>query len=306
MKILITGASGPFATSAINQLLEKIPARDLILMSRSPTKLDHFAKLGCDIRYGDFEKPDSVEAAAQGAERMLLISGHMVGHRVEQHGNAIDAAKRAGVTRIAYTSYYGSDADCTAMVCQDHYGTEQKLAASGLEWVALRDGMYGDTMINAAIPAALRTGEWVTSAPDSALSFIDRRECSACALAALLGAGGHSRIYNITGEEVWTFRQVAELATELTGRPITMVQLDDQAFFDHLIGMGIPADAKQQFNMKGFEWCAEDMTSFEREMRNNRFAIKSHDVKALLGHDPKPFRQMVVERIEQIKVAAEI
>lgn len=301
MKILITGASGSFATNAIQELLEVCAPRDLVLMSRSTQKLDHFAKLGCEIRYGDFEKPESVENAAQGSERMLMISGHMVGHRVAQHTNMIDAAKRAGVKRIVYTSYYGSDEDCTAIVCQDHFGTEQKLASSGLAWTSLRDGMYGDTMINAAIPAGLRSGKWFTSAPDSPLSFIDRRDCSSCAVAALVNEGHENQIYNVTGNELWTFRQVAALATELTGQPIEMVQMEDQAFFDFLISIGIPADAKQQFNMDGFEWCAEDMTSFEKEMRNNRFAIQSNDVKKLLGREPKPFRAMVTEHFAAAK-----
>jgi NAD(P)H dehydrogenase (quinone) len=69
---------------------------------------------------GDFEDPASLKAAAQGADKMLLISGMMVGYRVSQHGRAIDAAKAAGVGHIVYTSYIGATAGNGAMIAQDH------------------------------------------------------------------------------------------------------------------------------------------------------------------------------------------
>jgi NAD(P)H dehydrogenase (quinone) len=79
MKTLITGASGKFGGTA----------------SRKPEKLAEYAQLGCTVRFADFDKPESLAAAAQGAEQMLLISGHKVGHRIKQHGHAISAAKQA-------------------------------------------------------------------------------------------------------------------------------------------------------------------------------------------------------------------
>jgi uncharacterized protein YbjT (DUF2867 family) len=110
MRILVTGASGNFGSRAVWLLLATVAAEDLILM-------------------------------------MLLISGHKVGWRIKQHGDAIEAAKRAGVSHIVDTSYFGSDAGNTAMVCIDHHGTESKLAEAGVPWTVLRDGMYASSIV---------------------------------------------------------------------------------------------------------------------------------------------------------------
>lgn len=124
MKYLITGASGPLATAIIENMLKVVSPTELILMSRKPEKLERWAIKGCKAVYGDFKEPASVEAAAQGADKMFLISGYEVGHRIAQHNNAIDAALRSGVKHIIYTSYYGVDPN-EALVCVDHRATEE-------------------------------------------------------------------------------------------------------------------------------------------------------------------------------------
>ena len=301
MKLLITGATGGFASSALKTLLAKMPARDLILMSRKPEKLAEYAKLGCEIRYGDYEEPDSIEAAAQGADNMLMISGHKVGYRVEQHSNAIDGAVRAGVKRIVYTSYYGSTEGNTALVCQDHYGTEQKLAASPIAWTALRDGMYANTMADACIPSMVKTGLWVTCTQDGKVSFVDRDDCVACAVAALLNQGHENHVYNITGTDLWSWRDVADLVTEITGLPIEVRDVSDAEFNRFYRAMGIPQDSTSEFNIDGFAWSCDDMISFEREVRKGSFAIVSNDIKLLTGQEPKSFRSYVMDRAEQFR-----
>jgi len=176
MKTLITGASGNFGGMTVKRLLKSMHAGDLILASRQPEKLAEYAQLGCTVRFADFDEPGSLTAAAQDAQQMLLISGHKVGHRIKQHGNAIRAAKQAGVQRIVYTSYFGSDADNTALVCIDHHGTENILKGSGLEYTILRDGMYADSIFNAAMPAAIAAGKWHMCAGDGQVNLVDRED----------------------------------------------------------------------------------------------------------------------------------
>ena len=100
-KIVITGASGNYGRGVTDALIAQGRAADLILITRKPEKLAERAAQGCDVRYGDFDKPDTLAAAVQGADKMLLISGTRVGARVVQHKAAIDAAASAGVQHIA-------------------------------------------------------------------------------------------------------------------------------------------------------------------------------------------------------------
>lgn len=303
MRILITGASGHFGGSAARMLLARMPASDLILMSRKPDQLGEFARKGCDVRYGDFDDPVSLEAAAKGADKMLLISGLKVGHRIKQHGNAIDAAKKAGVKHVVYTSYMGATPENPAMVTQDHHGTEQKLKASGVAWTAMRDGMYMDSMVNAAAPAALKTGKWVTSGNDGKNSFVDRDDCVACAVAVLASPGTRheNRVYNVFSHEVLSFRDISKLITEITGKPIEMVLVDDEKMYAHFDSMGIPRTPMKEFNVNGYEWCSDDMVSYEKATRGGHFDLTSDDIPLLIGRAPRTFRDFVLARAEWLR-----
>lgn len=301
MKILITGASGHFGGEAARLLLDRMPASDLVLMTRRPEKLAEFAARGCDVRYGDFEDPASLEAAAKGADRMLLISGMMVGYRIGQHGRAIDAARAAGVGHIVYTSYIGATADNDALIAKDHYGTEQLLKASGVAWTAMRDGMYADSMVDAAAPVAIGRGVYLSCSGEGQVSFVDRSECVASAVAVLTGEGHENRVYNITGDELWSFRDFAALLSEITGVAIEYRLISDETMYAHFDAMGIPRDALNEFNVDGYAWCSDDMVSYERAMRAGHFAVTSGDIEMLTGRKPRGFRAFVEDRADWLR-----
>jgi len=61
-------------TLVVAALLQRVPASSLILVSRSPDSLQDFVRLGVAVRYGDFERPDSLPAAFAGGQRALVIS----------------------------------------------------------------------------------------------------------------------------------------------------------------------------------------------------------------------------------------
>ena len=107
--IVITGASGQLGRLVIQSLLTKVPAGSIVAAVRNPEKASDLAALGVQIRRADYTDSASLDAAFQGAEKVLLISSSEVGQRLAQHRNAIDAAKRAGVSLLAYTSLLHAD-----------------------------------------------------------------------------------------------------------------------------------------------------------------------------------------------------
>ncbi len=304
MKTLITGASGNFGGMTVKRLLKSMTPGDLILASRKPEKLAHYAKIGCIVRFADFDEPGSLVSAAQGAQQMLLISGHKVGHRIKQHGDAIRAAKQAGVQHIVYTSYFGSDAGNTALVCIDHHGTEEILKGSGVKFTILRDGMYADSIFNAAMPAAIATGKWRMCAGEGQVNLVDREDCVDSAVTVLTTSGHDNKTYNLVGPDLWSFPQMAALTAELTGRPVDVIQLTEAQMYDFLDSVGIPRTAVNEFNVGGFEWCSDDMVSYERETRNGRFAVMSDDVRQLTGRAPRSFRDFCNQRKDQLRALA--
>lgn len=105
MKIAVAGATGKLGTLVIDALLSRgAPAGSLVALGRSPQKLAALAAKGVETRVADYNAAHTLVAALEGVDRLLLISGSDVGHRIPQHENIINAARRVNVSMIAYTS----------------------------------------------------------------------------------------------------------------------------------------------------------------------------------------------------------
>ncbi len=101
---------------------------------------------GAEIRKGDFTQPATLDAAYAGADTLLLVSCPSIDYApcLASHVAAIDAAKRAGVTHVYYTSLVLPD-DSRAVVMQAHLDTEVYLKKSGLAYTIVREGIYSES-----------------------------------------------------------------------------------------------------------------------------------------------------------------
>ena len=84
--------------------------------------------------------------AFAGGDKLLLVSYPSIAYeiRVKSHIAAIDAAKRAGIKHVYYTSLMFAD-DSQAAVMQAHLDTEKYLKESGLTYTILREGIYSES-----------------------------------------------------------------------------------------------------------------------------------------------------------------
>src|SRR5436190_20738965 len=97
MTVAITGAAGHLGRLTAQLVLDRVPAGEVVLVTRRPAAVADLADAGATVRHGDFDEPGSLPAAFAGVERLLLISTDVLGNRVGQHTAAIDAAAAAGV-----------------------------------------------------------------------------------------------------------------------------------------------------------------------------------------------------------------
>ncbi|SFF89883.1 NAD(P)H dehydrogenase (quinone) [Novosphingobium sp. CF614] len=304
-RIVITGASGQYGRSLTDKLIALGRAADLILITRAPDKLAHRAAQGCTVRHGDFDRPETLETAVQGAERMLLISGTRVGARVVQHQAAIDAAAAAGIRHIAYTSFIGIDDPANpAEVRHDHIETERLIRASGMPWTMLRDAHYADAMILMAGPGVMASGQWVSNAGHGREAMVWREDCVDCALAVLTGEGHEGRTYDITGPDLQTFGEVTAIMADVTGVPLAYLPVDDDAQYAIFDAMGIPRRPIDDQPVNGIPWNSDDMVSFGRAIREGFLAIRSDHVEHLTGRPARSVRRMIEENAAMLRGAA--
>jgi NAD(P)H dehydrogenase (quinone) len=223
-KIIISGASGQLGHATVKALLARgVPAKNLILVSRTPDTLREFVQQGAVARFGDFYQPESLPAAFAGGTRMLLISiGFGPVPRPEAHRHAIDAAAKAGVKQIAYTSFVAISKGETSGLAADHYQTEEILKKSGIAWTFLRNSIYSDTLIPQAAKMVAE-GRVSVSPTMTRIGYVTREDCAAAAAAVLSTPGHDNEAYDITGPELMGPREVAAAASAVTGKKIDAV-----------------------------------------------------------------------------------
>lgn len=237
--IVVTGANGQLGQLVIQSLLRSVPASQIVAAVRQPAKASALAALGVQVREADYNRPDTLDAAFAGADKVLLISSSEVGQRQPQHQNVIDAAVRAGVKLLAYTSLLRADTSPLALAAE-HVATEHALKASGLPHVLLRNGWYTENYL-ASLPAALAHGALIGSAGEGRIASAARADYADAAAAVLTLPDQAGKVYELAGDSAYT---LAELAAELslaTGKTIPYVNLPEADYKGALVQAGLPA-----------------------------------------------------------------
>jgi len=304
MSILVTGASGSFGRQAAELLLQQLPPSELILVTRNPASLSAFAARGAQVRAGDFDRPETLARAFSGAEKMLLISTLDVGERRQrQHRAAIEAALKAGVKHIVYTSSVGIHPRNPSFAAADHLLTEELLRNCGAAFTVLRDSQYAEVLSTMLAPMALQAGKWVMSTGEGCMAFVSKKDCVASAVAAITTPGHEGAFYEITGPELYTFRYAAELAAEIGGRPVEYVSVSHEEKLAVFDAAGIPrVYVEGETNSDGTGiWGSEEMVSYERAIREGYFSICSHHVELLTGRRARSLRDVFLENKDALR-----
>ena len=284
-KLLVTGAAGHLGRQVIEILLAVPGERTLVATTRNPAALADLAARGVDVRAANFDEPAGLEVAFAGVGRALLISTDAVDgtdRRVAQHQAAIRALVAAGAQHVVYTS--APDAPTLGAVAADHRATETALQESSLDFTVLRNNLYAELLL-APLAAALATGELVDARGDGAVAWIAREDCARVAAAMLLEAALGRRLVQVAGTAAFTSRQVAELATELTGRPVVHRAVSPDERVAGLVAAGTPAPV------------AEVLTAFDRAIAAGELARTSPAVERLTGTPPRGLRDFLAAHL---------
>lgn len=219
MTIVVTGATGHLGRLTVDSLLERgVPAADIRALGRSAERLAPLAALGVQTAVIDFEQPETLDDAFADAEALLLVSGSEVGKRIPQHRNAIEAAVRAGVGRIVYTSAPRAT-DTDLILAPEHAETERLLTESGLPVTVLRNNWYTENYVG-QVDIAAATGELVGSAAGGRVASASRKDYAEAAAVVLTTDGHDGAVYELGGDVAWTFDDLAATIGELLGRPV--------------------------------------------------------------------------------------
>ncbi len=255
----LTGANGQLGRLVIKHLLTLVPANQVIATTRRPENLADFSAQGVIVRRADFSNPASLSTAFAGATRLLIISTDIIGQRVPQHKAAIDAAVAAGVSHIVYTSAPDANPDASHPILSEHGQTEVALAASGLQWIALRNSFYSE-QIKDFLNTLLVNGQLLIPEGSAKHSWVSREDCARAAAGALAGKLSAVGPVDVTGPEALSFPDLAQRYSSLSGQSITTKVLPEQEILPQILAKGVP-EAAAGFLVGFAAWVAREAST---------------------------------------------
>ncbi|WP_408010254.1 SDR family oxidoreductase [Pseudalkalibacillus sp. A8] len=286
MKMLVTGATGKLGTKVVETLLKTVPADQLAVSVRNPEKAEGLRARGVDVRQGDFDRPETLDTAFAGIDRLLIISADGDNEtRIRQHNNAVAAAERAGVKFIAYTSIANAK-ESKNFLALTHQTTEENILKTGIPYSFLRNNWYLENEIS-SIQGVLAGAPWVTSAGNGKVGWALQQDYAEAAAAVLSGNGHENTIYELSGKLLTQGELVSALGTVLS-KEVPVKQVDDTTYADIMKGAGIP------------DFLIPFLVDIQKGIREGTLEIDSNDFEKLLGRPATPISEGLTQIVKGI------
>ncbi len=295
-KILLNGVDGNFGSRCASVLLEKWPHEDLIFTAPTEKGLKAYEGKGVELRVADFNDETGLVEAFKGADTMILISMPFVGPRRRKvQKAAIDAAVKAGVNRLVYTSIVGAgEKDIDTYEVNDHVYTEAYIKSVGIHYLFMRDSQYAEAMVSNYINAYTNTGNVLANNMGSGkMAYISRDDCAIAAAYAAM-SDWQDRVVDVNGAEPLTIAEYIEIANQVTGHHVKYVEISDEeqyAFFDSI---GVPRTTEQMWaqTATNFPFCSDGMVTFGRAIRLGQMSTFTDDFEKLVGRKPLTVKEI--------------
>lgn len=294
MIIGITGASGRVGRYAAEYAAQQVPAEHLVLLTRKPQSLQSFADSGVDVRAADFDDPQGLRKALEGITHLLMISAsNFTGKRTDQHGDALDAAREAGVDKVVFLSMPGVEDpnNPIGLAAHEYRDTELRLINSGMRWAILRNGPYTELHVVERLGANLADENIYSNAQDGRAGFVSRRDVAQAAVGAVMSDAADSRIFAVSGPEMLSFRDVTDRLADVTGRKLTYVELEDGEYESRLWNEGYP------------ELAVTSLAGMGKALRAGYFDDSSNAVQELTGRPAASVAEVLQAHRDALDVA---
>ena len=276
MKIGVTGATGQLGGHVIEELKKRVSKENIVALVRTPEKA---SSLGVEVRPFDYTKPDVMTASLAGIDRLILISGNEMGQRANQHSNVINAAGKAGVKWMAYTSLLRADSS-TLSLAEEHLATEEAIKASGIEYTILRNGWYTENYTS-SIQGALAGGAFLGSAGNGKISSASRADLAEAAAVVISDETHKGKVYELAGDTYYTLADLAAEISKQTGKNIPYKNMPESEYAKILESLGIP------------EALAADFASWDVSASKGDLFDDSHQLSKLIGRPTTPMAESV-------------
>lgn len=278
-KILVTGATAHLGKVVTEELLKRTDAANIAVLVRDPDKAAAWQAKGVKVFKGDYNDYNSLVTAFQGIDKLYFISGNDVTGRILQHENVVNAAVAAKVKHVFYTSYQHETevgASAVGIVAEAHLATEKWLKASGLAYTILAHALYADVLPMFLGEKILESGTIFLPAGDGKAPYATRYDMGVAGAILLLGAGHENKTYNLAADTSYSFNDIAQQLSELSGKQIQYLPASTTDFTAQLTQAGVPVEG------------IHILAGFSEAIAQGEFDFPDTTLEQLLGRKPEP------------------
>jgi uncharacterized protein YbjT (DUF2867 family) len=276
-RIAITGATGRLGGRVARRLAEAGIAQRLVVRDAGRAPI----LPGAEVSVASFGERDALARALEGVETLFFVSASESPDRLAQHFTLVDAAARAGVRHVVYTSFFGAAPDATFTLARDHWATEQRLTETGLAVTFLRDNLYLDFF-----PTMVGEGGVIRGpAGDGRVAAVAQDDISDVAAAILRHPAPHAgRNYELTGPAALTLDEVAAALSRHLGHEVRYAaETVEEAY-----------RSREVFGAA--RWQLDAWVSTYTAIRAGELARVTSDVERVAGHAPTGLEEVLLQQ----------
>ena len=272
--IVVTGSTGHVGRLVAEELAAL--GEPMRLLVRDAARAPQLP--GAEIAQGEYGDRAALREALGEGDRVFMVSLHEgPERRVPLHQSFVDAAQAARVGQVVYLSFVNAGPDALFLHARSHGATEEMLRRSGLAWTSVRNGMYADDILGwfDEDGVARETGG------DGRMSFSYRPELAQVIALALTTPGHEGQIYDITTPESVSLAELAEIATEVTGRPHRYEPVGEDVWEARWRALGRTG------------WELESGSTSYAALRAGEFDVVTGDYLLVTGREPLSIAQII-------------
>ena len=277
--ILVTGATGILGAAFIKSLLKQMQPNQISVITRKEEKRAELEKQGFQAYLGDYNDTTALEKAMNGVDTVLLISSGDQGDRMQEHKNVVNSAKKMKVKNIAYTSRSLVNRErLSNKLMEEHFLTEDYIKQSGLNYIIFQNALYMDIIPVFVGQEVFQKGIFMP-AGNGKVAFALREEQAEAMANAMLNEPFENQTYKFTGNEAYSFYDVAKALTELSGKEVKYNAVEI-------------ADFKSNMNQKGLpEPMVQKIVDFNVDIKNGQEATITNELEKKLGRKPTNLKE---------------
>lgn len=278
--ILVMAATGQVGGATVRALLAQgVAPSELIAGVRDRRKAQTLSDSGVAARQADYRDRDGMTTAFSGVDTVILIpSMTLPPERCVEYGNALAAARAAGVKRVVFLSIQAATPQSRFSVAAFILFAECATRLSGLEWTIARMSLYADPVIEWA-PTLAQTGRLPYPVQQARIAYVTRADVARGLAAIARDPNLNGKILELTGPDSLSMPELAGELSRVTGAPIHFVPVSDDEYREICRQDHVPEEV------------TEILVTMYHAAEAQEFANVSSDIETLTGTRPESISQ---------------